>query len=198
MPPSRPPAHAAQAKAGLKFERVGAPQPGDMAQVAGERALEAVAAVDASVLPFFRAAAARLLESVGSAEDALAMALAKLTGHVELRPRSLLTAHEDFTTLQFVSPWPVEKPGQVGAAMAAAGAEDGRWRCCGVCCGAAPRPRSCCLYPAAPACPPAPPAALAPLTAAGLWLPAQAHPRRGHGGGGEAHDADRRRQRRRL
>lgn len=51
---------------------------------------------------------------MGSAEDALAMALAKITGHVEMRPRSLLTAHEDYTTLQFVSPWPVEKPGQVG------------------------------------------------------------------------------------
>ena len=54
-----------------------------------------------------------LSQTVGSAEDALAMALAKLTGHVEMRPRSLLTAHEDFTTLQFVSPYPVEKPGQV-------------------------------------------------------------------------------------
>lgn len=52
-------------------------------------------------------------QSVGSAEDALAMALAKITGHVEMRPRSLLTAHEDYTTLHFVSPWPVEKPGQV-------------------------------------------------------------------------------------
>lgn len=41
------------------------------------------------------------------------MALAKITGHVEMRPRSLLTAHEDYTTLLFVSPWAVEKPGQV-------------------------------------------------------------------------------------
>ncbi|EFN57631.1 hypothetical protein CHLNCDRAFT_20835, partial [Chlorella variabilis] len=102
-----------QTKAGLKFERVGAPQPSDMAQLAGERALEAVQAVDVSVLPFFRAAAQKLLESVGSPEDAVALALAKITGHVEMRPRSLLTAHEDFTTLRFVSPWPVEKPGQV-------------------------------------------------------------------------------------
>ena len=31
-------------------------------QVAGERALESVTAVDASVLPFFRAAAQKLLE----------------------------------------------------------------------------------------------------------------------------------------
>jgi hypothetical protein len=51
---------------------------------------------------------------VGSAEEALALALAKLTGHVEMRPRSLLTAHEDYTTLQFHSPWDLEKPGQVG------------------------------------------------------------------------------------
>ncbi|KAL4859742.1 DEAD-box ATP-dependent RNA helicase 7 [Chlorella vulgaris] len=102
-----------QTKAGLKFERVGAPQPGDMALLAGDRAVETVKAVDASVLPFFRAAATKLLESVGSAEDALALALAKITGHVEMKPRSLLTAHEDYTTLQFVSPYTVEKGGQV-------------------------------------------------------------------------------------
>lgn len=60
-------------------------------------------------------------QTVGSAEDALAMALAKLTGHVEMRPRSLLTAHEDFTTLQFVSPYTVEKPGQVRGGWVARG-----------------------------------------------------------------------------
>lgn len=98
-----------------------------MAQLAGERAVEAVAAVDPSVLPFFRAAAAKLLESVGSAEDALAMALAKLTGHVEMKPRSLLTAHEDFTTLQFVSPYPVDKPGQVRWAVWGGGVVVMRW-----------------------------------------------------------------------
>ena len=54
-----------QTKAGLKFERVGAPQPSDMASVAAERAVSAVQEVDASVLPIFRGAAAKLLEVGG-------------------------------------------------------------------------------------------------------------------------------------
>lgn len=144
-PRTHPLSPSLQAKAGLKFERVGAPQPADMAQVAADRSVESVAAVDASVLPFFRAAAAKLVESVGSAEDALAMALAKLTGHVELRPRSLLTAHEDFTTLQFVSPWPVEKPGQVRARARwlAAGAGPGSKRSAGCVATCVSQPPAC-------------------------------------------------------
>lgn len=39
--------------------------PQHLLQVAGERALESVTAVDASVLPFFRAAAQKLLEVRG-------------------------------------------------------------------------------------------------------------------------------------
>lgn len=48
-----------------------------------------------------------------------------------------------------------------------------------------------CTYPSL-----RPPPPLLPQT--GVWLPAQAHPRRGNGGGGEARDAHRRRPRRLL
>lgn len=44
---------------------MGAPQPSDMASVAAERAVSAVQEVDASVLPIFRGAAAKLLEVGG-------------------------------------------------------------------------------------------------------------------------------------
>lgn len=44
------------------------------------------------------------------------MALAKLTGHSEMKARSLLTAHEDYTTLQFVTPYALEKPGALCSA----------------------------------------------------------------------------------
>ena len=44
---------------------MGAPQPSDMASVAAERAVGAVQEVDASVLPIFRGAAAKLLEVGG-------------------------------------------------------------------------------------------------------------------------------------
>lgn len=47
------------------------------------------------------AAAKEWLEECDSAEEALAKALAKITGHTELKARSLLTAHEGFTTLMY-------------------------------------------------------------------------------------------------
>lgn len=71
-------------KAGVKFERVGAPQPADMAKVAGERASEALKEMDDQIVPWFQAAAASLLEDM-PAEKALALALAKITGNTQLK-----------------------------------------------------------------------------------------------------------------
>jgi len=66
------------------------------------------------VVPWFMDAARELLATVpGGAEAALARALAKITGHTKLRSRSLLTAHEDFTTLQFVGEQQIDRPGFV-------------------------------------------------------------------------------------
>ncbi|KAL6780947.1 hypothetical protein ACKKBG_A09135 [Auxenochlorella protothecoides x Auxenochlorella symbiontica] len=100
-------------RAGMKFERIGAPQPADMARVAGERAVDALAEVDAGVVDAFRPAARTLLAASESAEAALAAALARITGYTALRPRSLITAHEDYTTLRLAAAFPVDKPGQV-------------------------------------------------------------------------------------
>lgn len=47
---------------------------------AGEKAVEALARYDRNVIGMFKAAAAKLVQEVGSAEDAVAMALAKITG----------------------------------------------------------------------------------------------------------------------
>ncbi len=47
------------------------------------------------------AAAKEWLSECGSPEEALALALAKITGHTELKARSLLTAHDGFTTLLY-------------------------------------------------------------------------------------------------
>ncbi|CAL8464893.1 g4428 [Coccomyxa elongata] len=100
-------------RAGVTFERIGAPQPSEMARIAGERASESLAEVDKTVVPLFRAAAAQLLQQVGDPEEALAMALAKVTGFSTIRARSLLTAHEDYTTLQFHSSQEIQRPGFV-------------------------------------------------------------------------------------
>lgn len=133
-----------QTKAGVKFERIGAPQPADVAKVAAERAVEAVKAVDSSAIPFFRQAARQLFNEMNTvdvedddeeeeeesleeqdseskssnearrkAEIIIAAALARITGNIEMKPRSLLTAHEEYTTLHFTSPQVIEKPGYV-------------------------------------------------------------------------------------
>ena len=52
-----------------------------MACPPGERALESLREVDASVVPWFQAAAKQLLGEMGSPTEALARALAKVTGY---------------------------------------------------------------------------------------------------------------------
>lgn len=86
---------------GFKFERVGAPQPAEMAGIAADRALEMLREVDRGVVSWFKPTAAAWLKEVGDPEEALALALAKITGNIGLKARSLLTAHDGFTTLLF-------------------------------------------------------------------------------------------------
>ena len=194
-----------QTKAGLKFERIGAPQPSDMATVAGDRAVEAVQAVDASVLPFFRAAAKRLLEvrvlwvgrcvggrvcewvggrawwggwvsQGGSPESAF------YRGACWLSPYTL-------TRLPPRPPLPAVCRERRGRGGGGAGQDHGaRGDAAAL---AADRARG--LHD---------PAVLQPLGGGegrpGVWLPAQAHPQRGHAERDQAHDDDRRRQGRRV
>ena len=72
-----------------------------MARIAAERAVEMLKDVDKSVAPLFADAAKEWLAACDSPEEALALAFAKITGHTELKARSLLTAHEGFTTLLY-------------------------------------------------------------------------------------------------
>ncbi|GIL69566.1 hypothetical protein Vretimale_13646 [Volvox reticuliferus] len=107
-----------ESKAGMKFERIGAPQPADMARIAAERSLSLLAEVDPAVVEHFREAAHRYLEEQAvdgrDPSEALARALAKITGYKEMKARSLLTAHDDCTTLLFTSEdHTIESPGSV-------------------------------------------------------------------------------------
>ncbi len=43
-----------QSKGRFKFERIGAPQPGDMARIAADRAVELLRDIDPAVVPFFK------------------------------------------------------------------------------------------------------------------------------------------------
>lgn len=60
-----------------------------------------------------RDAAERLISELGDPADALAKALAKLCGFKDMKARSLLTAHDDCTTLHFVAEHEVSGPGNV-------------------------------------------------------------------------------------
>jgi ATP-dependent RNA helicase DDX21 len=87
-------------KAGFRFERVAAPQPIDIAKAGGSTATDGVRAVSDSVVPLFRQAAQDLVESTGlPVIDVLAKALAKISGQTDIKRRSLLTSHDDATTL---------------------------------------------------------------------------------------------------
>lgn len=87
-------------KAGFKFERIAAPQPLDIAKASGNTATDSVLAVSDTVVPLFRQAAKDLVESSGlPILDILAKAIAKISGQTELKRRSLLTSHDDSTTL---------------------------------------------------------------------------------------------------
>jgi ATP-dependent RNA helicase DDX21 len=87
-------------KAGFRFERIAAPQPADIAKASGNTATDGILAVGDSVVPLFLQAAKDLVESSGlPVLDVLAKAIAKISGQTELKRRSLLTSHDDATTL---------------------------------------------------------------------------------------------------
>lgn len=54
----------------------------------GDRAAEAVREVEEGVVPWFREAAKQLLEEYSNPEEAMARALAKVTGHTKLQVKS--------------------------------------------------------------------------------------------------------------
>ena len=56
---------------------------------AGQRAVDAVKEVDDAVIPWFREAARELLGDVSDPEEALARALAKITGHTHMQVGSM-------------------------------------------------------------------------------------------------------------
>ena len=98
-------------KAGIKFERVGAPQQADLAAAAAISAAAAVRAVAPDAAALFRQAASELLAQDGvAAEDVLAAALAKIAGHTTVVSRSLLSSHSGVVTLLFTAPTTVHSP----------------------------------------------------------------------------------------
>ncbi|GFQ07612.1 dead-box ATP-dependent RNA helicase 7 [Phtheirospermum japonicum] len=98
-------------ESGVKFIKVSAPQPSDIAKTAGAEAAQKITGISDSVIPIFLAAAEELLSSSDlSPADLLAKALANAAGYTEVKTRSLLTSMENHVTLLLNSEKPVYSP----------------------------------------------------------------------------------------
>ncbi|KAL6569427.1 DEAD-box ATP-dependent RNA helicase 7 [Orobanche minor] len=98
-------------KSGVKFERISAPQPADIAKSAGAEAAEKIIGISDSVIPVFKAAAEELLSSSDiTPADILARALANAAGYTEVKTRSLLTSMENHVTVLLECGRPIYSP----------------------------------------------------------------------------------------
>ncbi|KAJ4843899.1 hypothetical protein Tsubulata_047955, partial [Turnera subulata] len=101
-------------ESGVKFERIAAPQPADVAKAVGAEAADAITQISDSVIPAFKSAAEDLLSTSGlSAVELLAKALAKASGYTELKSRSLLSSMENYVTVLLEAGKPVYTPSRV-------------------------------------------------------------------------------------
>ena len=90
-------------KAGIKFNKIGVPQPEDVIKASSKGILKNLDQVNDKVLPLFEEAAQALIEKCGNdSKKAVAMTLAYLSGQYKavLGNRSLLTGQEKYITVQ--------------------------------------------------------------------------------------------------
>jgi ATP-dependent RNA helicase DDX21 len=100
-------------RTGVQFEQLSAPRPEDIIEATTSDAFKSIDLVKPEVLPFFAASAKELIEKHG-AENAVAAALAFMTGyHQGVPSRSLLTSQEGQTTLLVQMKHVVQHPGYV-------------------------------------------------------------------------------------
>ncbi|XP_071467316.1 ATP-dependent RNA helicase DDX50 isoform X2 [Marmota flaviventris] len=90
-------------KAGITFKRVGVPSTMDLVKSKSMDAIRSLASVSFAAVDFFRPSAQRLIEEKG-AVDALAAALAHISGASSFEPRSLITSDKGFVTMTLESP----------------------------------------------------------------------------------------------
>uniref|UniRef100_A0A8C6KTF2 RNA helicase n=1 Tax=Nothobranchius furzeri TaxID=105023 RepID=A0A8C6KTF2_NOTFU len=88
-------------KAGITFRRVGVPTANDIIKSSSKDAVRFLDSVPVTAINYFRESAERLIGERG-AVDALAAALAHISGATSLEQRSLLNSDVGFTTMQLV------------------------------------------------------------------------------------------------
>ncbi len=96
-----------ESKAGVKFKKIGAPQPEEIIKASAGEAIKGFEKVDATVCALFEETAQKLIDDKGALK-AVSLALAYISGTTEkLEARSLLTGQENFvsftvqTTIEF-------------------------------------------------------------------------------------------------
>ena len=100
-------------KTETKIERIGAPQPADILKASLRSTVKRLNTVHDDVVPYFMDAAKQLL-ATRDATRTLATALALIGGHCEPpKARSLISAMEGFTTIQFSSQREIRAMGYV-------------------------------------------------------------------------------------
>ncbi|KAJ8013710.1 hypothetical protein DPEC_G00032610 [Dallia pectoralis] len=85
-------------KAGITFKRVGVPTANDIIKSSSQDAVRFLDSVPPQAIEYFRVSAAKLIEERG-AEEALAAALAHISGATALEQRSLLNSDVGYTTM---------------------------------------------------------------------------------------------------
>ncbi|XP_037603007.1 nucleolar RNA helicase 2 [Sebastes umbrosus] len=88
-------------KAGITFKRVGVPTANDIIKSSSKDAVRFLDSVPVTAVAYFKESAEKLIEERG-AVDALAAALAHISGATSLEQRSLLNSDAGFTTVQLV------------------------------------------------------------------------------------------------
>ncbi|XP_026234392.1 LOW QUALITY PROTEIN: nucleolar RNA helicase 2 [Anabas testudineus] len=88
-------------KAGITFRRVGVPTANDIIKSSSKDAVRFLDSVPVAAIGYFRESAEKLIEERG-AVDALAAALAHISGATSLEQRSLLNSDAGYTTMQLV------------------------------------------------------------------------------------------------
>jgi len=96
--------------AGIKFQRMGTPQPEDVVRSASLKAAEKLANVNGEILPYFIDAAKKVIHDSCNAETAMAQALALISGYTTLSKRSLLSAADNHTTILIEGGFPIRSP----------------------------------------------------------------------------------------
>ncbi|KAI7908337.1 P-loop containing nucleoside triphosphate hydrolase protein [Cokeromyces recurvatus] len=100
-------------RTGVQFEHLSAPRPEDIIEATTDDAFKSIDLVKPDVLPYFAQSAKKLIEKHG-AENAVAAALAFMTGyHQGVPSRSLLTSQEGQTTLFMQMQYTIQHPGYV-------------------------------------------------------------------------------------